>query len=192
MSSQRLQRKLESQQETLEKIASTDILSETGNRRHFLLTASQEIERAQRYKRPLSLIMLDIDHFKQINDSYGHQYGDAVIKALGKILSVQARDSDTVCRIGGEEFAILMPETTREEATTMAERLREIFNMAPMTEAGTQKIFCTASMGIAELSDSDKSIYDLLPRADKRMYRAKQEGRNRIIADHAENTLQVF
>jgi diguanylate cyclase (GGDEF)-like protein len=181
MSSQRLQGELESQQEALEKIASTDILSETGNRRHFLETATREIERARRYRRPLSLIMLDIDHFKNINDTHGHEYGDAVIKSLGQMLSVQARESDTVCRIGGEEFAILMPETTLDAAALVAIRLQAILNTTPMAETEKQKIFCTASMGLAELADDDTNIYDLLPRADQSMYQAKREGRNRIV-----------
>ena len=94
---------------------------------------------------------------------------------------MQARESDTVCRIGGEEFAILMPETTMDAATVMAMRLHQILNATPVAETEKEKIYCTASMGLAELSDGDKNIYDLLPRADKRMYKAKQEGRNRIV-----------
>ncbi|RJX30225.1 MAG: diguanylate cyclase [Oxalobacter sp.] len=183
MTSQILREELESHQEKLEILASTDVLSGTGNRRHFLETAEREIDRAHRYSRPLSLIMLDVDHFKKINDSHGHQYGDAVISTLGQMLVEKVRGHDIVCRIGGEEFAILMPETKLADAALIAERLRESLASTPMRFENNQEIPCTASFGVTELSSEDKSIYDLMPRADKGLYDAKHQGRNRIVAN---------
>lgn len=183
MTSLRLREELEANQAKLEILAATDALSGLGNRRHFLETASREIERAQRYKRPLSLIMLDIDHFKAINDNHGHQCGDIVITTLGHMLAQKVRSQDIVCRIGGEEFAILMPETPLDVATQIAERLREALVGTPVPCEHAQAIHCTASFGVAELHSTDKSIYDLMPRADKGLYYAKHQGRNRIVAN---------
>ncbi len=183
MTSQRLSEELESHQEELEILASTDVLSGTGNRRHFVEAASREIDRARRYSRPLSIIMLDVDHFKHINDTHGHQCGDAVISTLGQLLVNKVRSQDIVCRIGGEEFAVLMPETARADAAVIAERLRQALSTMPVTFGDHQEIVCTASFGVAELSNDDKNIYDLLPRADKGLYYAKHQGRNCIVVN---------
>ncbi|MBS1169170.1 MAG: hypothetical protein H6R01_88 [Burkholderiaceae bacterium] len=189
VSNQRLRLVLEEHQQKLEAMAMTDTLSGLSNRRHFIECAAHEIERARRYSRPLALVMFDIDHFKNINDSYGHQCGDEVIKSIGHTLRAGLREQDIISRIGGEEFAILMPETSGEKAIEAAERLRELQQSARTTCADDVEIGCTASFGVTELNAGDASIYDMLPRADKAMYAAKNAGRNCVVS--AENPAPV-
>ncbi|MEA5096935.1 MAG: GGDEF domain-containing protein [Burkholderiaceae bacterium] len=185
VSNQRLRQMLEEQQQQLEKLALTDSLSGLSNRRHFIEAAAREIDRARRYNRPLALIMLDIDNFKSVNDCYGHQCGDDVIRSMSRILRAGLRDQDIVSRIGGEEFAILLPETSGEMAADVAERLRELHAAARVACASGVTVGCTASFGVTELNPLDASIYDLLPRADKAMYAAKNAGRNCVISANA-------
>ncbi len=163
----------------LEKIATFDMLSGLLNRRSLDNKISIEIERALRLNIPLSGIMIDVDHFKQVNDNYGHQCGDRVIENIGKICNSQLRKYDYAGRYGGEEFFIILPNTTSEQALHIAERFKEdMESFSVMCEGEPIKI--TVSMGIAQFSpDETRTMW--IKRADQAMYRAKQTGRNRIV-----------
>jgi diguanylate cyclase (GGDEF)-like protein/PAS domain S-box-containing protein len=166
----------------IQQLAIHDSLTGCFNRRHFLTLASQELEHALRYKRPLSLLMLDIDHFKQFNDQYGHPIGDHVLCALVNMCQSQLRHVDIICRYGGEEFLILLPETTVHDAMQLAERLRsEIARMKTDTPVG--QLSLTVSIGVAGFdmeSSLPPTIDDLIKNADKALYTAKADGRNCI------------
>jgi diguanylate cyclase (GGDEF)-like protein len=162
----------------LERLAVMDPLSEVGNRRSFDRALLREAERAARYGRPLSLVFADLDHFKRVNDTFGHAAGDGVIRAFAQILATPARRSDLVARYGGEEFAVLMPETSAAQAAAFAERARlRIAELAGSRERGA----VTASFGVAELRPGETGA-DLVEAADGALYEAKRGGRNRIAA----------
>jgi diguanylate cyclase (GGDEF)-like protein len=166
--------------ERLETLATTDSLSEISNRRHFLATAETEWNRFQRYHRPLTMIMLDIDHFKSINDRYGHATGDEVIRHVARCCSEGKRASDVVGRVGGEEFAMLLPETDLDSAHLVAERLRE--NLASQIFRYEKVEFrITASIGVARASVSMSSVSALIRNADSALYQAKARGRNTVV-----------
>jgi diguanylate cyclase (GGDEF)-like protein len=151
------------------------------NHHHFRQLLQNELSRAQRYKRPLSLLFGDIDHFKAINDTFGHLAGDRVIKALATKLRMETRESDHAARYGGEEFAVILPETTIEDAKVIAERLRSGIESMDITYGGNS-ISISLSFGIADLTDNKKAdIDELISRADKALYHAKEQGRNRCI-----------
>lgn len=164
----------------LRKMASTDVLTGANNRRHFLELCEQEMKRAKRYKNKLSLIMLDMDHFKHINDTFGHAVGDNAIRAMTQLCRDSLRNTDVLGRIGGEEFAILLPETDVIGAWQIAQRIRkntEEFRF----EAGKDKFErFTASFGLTGLLATDDNPGDLLKRADIALYDAKTQGRNRV------------
>jgi diguanylate cyclase (GGDEF)-like protein len=165
--------------EAMEKLAVTDELTDLYNRRAFAGMGDKEVERARRYRRPLSLILFDIDHFKGVNDSYGHPVGDHVLQVLTKLVTRTTRSTDIVCRFGGEEFIVLMPEAGRDEGIAMAERLRqEISRMTIVTAGGTLSL--TVSLGVAELQPDDENLESLIARADRAMYQAKAAGRNTV------------
>ncbi len=161
--------------------ANTDSLTGISNRRYFMVQAEQEIRRARRFGRALSVLMMDLDRFKWINDSLGHATGDVVLQSVVKISQERLRESDIMGRLGGEEFAILLPETDLEAAIEAAGRLLDHIAETPI---GTMKGFvhCTTSLGAAQLSAKDNTIDDLLHRADEALYRAKNNGRNRVEA----------
>jgi len=163
----------------LTRLATTDPLTAAANRRHFLGEAEQEMERADRYGRPLAVVMIDIDHFKAVNDGYGHAAGDAVLAAAAAACHALLRDVDCFGRIGGEEFALLLPETTLAGAMEVAERLRQAI-AASEVAFGDRSLRVTASLGIAERGDGDSDFDALLARADVALYRAKAAGRDRI------------
>ncbi|MDO9106368.1 MAG: diguanylate cyclase [Methylovulum sp.] len=171
-------RKLEEANRQLEILAATDPLTGAYNRRYFFMRAGVEVKRGIRYAHPVSLVALDIDFFKRINDVYGHAAGDKVLIEL--VLSVQAtmRPSDILARFGGEEFVVLLPETDSGEAVNVAERIR-LGIAALRVDAGQGvEISMTVSAGVATLTDAKDSIENLLKRADQAMYKAKDEGRN--------------
>ena len=164
----------------LELQANQDYLTGLSNRRHFLEQGEMELARVQRYGEPLSAFMLDIDHFKIINDAHGHKAGDVVLQKLGLLLRETLRTVDIIGRTGGEEFAILLPETDLQRATEIAERLREIIARSDIDiEAGLTLHF-TVSIGVATLKDSDGKLDSLLNLADKALYQAKEGGRNKV------------
>ena len=160
--------------------ARTDALTGLPNRRHFIEQAEQELARARRYNKLLSVLMLDLDEFKIINDSHGHQVGDLALYRVGQICRERLREVDMIGRIGGEEFAILLPETDPGRATEVAERLRHDIENAviELEEGGELQI--TASIGVATLTADDADVDKLLNLADRAMYRAKRGGRNRV------------
>jgi diguanylate cyclase (GGDEF)-like protein/PAS domain S-box-containing protein len=159
--------------------ANTDGLTGTSNRRHFLNQAEQEIRRSRRFARPMSVLMMDVDHFKKINDNHGHAVGDAVLQSVVKRALESLRQSDFLGRIGGEEFAVILPETDLNAATEAAERLRvHIAERALVAERAAIPV--TTSIGVAQLAATDGTIDDVLHRADTALYRAKHNGRNRV------------
>ena len=177
-----LQRTLELLQANrkLEELATTDPLTGIGNRRKMTEQIAQELERARRFHHPLSLLMIDIDHFKRINDTYGHDVGDQAIMQMANLLTTDLRAVDMVARFGGEEFVLLMPETHIAIATHVAERLREqAAQLRVLAECGAE-VELTISIGVAAAERQD-SPSSLLVRADKALYRAKKEGRNRVV-----------
>jgi len=167
--------------ETLKQQVIRDSMTQLYNHQYFRQLLQNELARAERYKRPLSLLFGDIDHFKAINDTFGHLAGDRIIKALATKLRMETRDSDHVARYGGEEFAVILTETTIEDATIIAERLRSEIESMEITY-GDNSISVTLSFGIASFTDNKKpSVDELISRADKALYRAKEQGRNRCI-----------
>lgn len=164
-----------------ERLSRVDALTGAFNRRYFNEVAALEFAKVRRLHQPLSVISFDIDLFKQINDNHGHAAGDEVIKAAARVSRNAVREIDFVARIGGEEFAILLPGSTIEQAAATAERLRELVIAEQVSYQGKQLAF-TASFGVAQLKDSDQSFEALLQRADEMMYRAKNMGRNRVAA----------
>lgn len=164
----------------LELQANQDYLTGLSNRRHFMEQGEIELARVQRYGEALSAFMLDIDYFKNINDTYGHKAGDIVLQKLGQLLRETLRTVDIIGRIGGEEFAILLPETDLQEAAEIAERLREIVASSDVIlEAGLPLHF-TVSIGVATLTEKGINLDILLSLADKALYHAKENGRNRV------------
>lgn len=163
----------------LERLAASDSLTELANRRSFFESATAEVQRAQRYGHPLSLQMLDIDHFKSINDHFGHAAGDEVLRKLASVLRDNLRHNDLAARIGGEEFVVLLPETQLEDAAQHAERLRMAIAALrfPFDQSEHRM---TVSIGVAALDTGELSPDPMLMRADRGLYRAKADGRNRV------------
>ncbi len=176
--------------EEMERLATIDGMTGIYNRRHFLILADREWERARRYNRPLSFLMVDIDHFKSINDKFGHEAGDRIIVHLAQIAGRCKRASDVLARIGGEEFALLLPETPLSRAKTMAERLRQSVLKKPLTEAPSP-IRASISIGVAAASEAMESLSDLMRAADQALYRAKRAGRNQTVCWTAETRPRV-
>ncbi|MBE0484365.1 MAG: GGDEF domain-containing protein [Bacterioplanes sp.] len=160
-----------------EYLADTDPLTQLNNRRAFFTLAQQVINESKRQPKPLSIMMLDLDHFKDINDQYGHAAGDTVLTYFADVCRQSIRESDIVARIGGEEFVVFMPNTTRDQALTLAERLRNNIDQCriPFQQHTIQT---TASIGIADSPDGNVELDALLSRADHQLYQAKDKGRN--------------
>jgi len=164
--------------EKLQKLAITDGLTDLHNSRHFYTQVEQEIERSNRYEHPLALLLLDIDLFKDYNDTFGHLEGDKVLQEIGKIITACLRRMDTAYRYGGEEFTILLPETKAAEAITVAERIRIGISNLTFEPVANQQVSITISVGVTEYI-KDEAISEFVQRADQAMYRSKKEGRNR-------------
>jgi diguanylate cyclase (GGDEF)-like protein len=158
----------------------TDELTQLANRRAFLEYGTTATDQSRRYRHPLSILMIDIDHFKRINDTYGHAAGDDALRAVAAELRKAARAADTPGRLGGEEFAILLPETTAAEALTVAERVRQEVKALRLAHEGVTIQF-TCSIGIAELTETIEDIDTLLHHADEALYEAKESGRDRVV-----------
>lgn len=165
----------------LEKQAYTDYLTGLNNRRSFIEKTEVELYRKERYGREFSLVMFDIDHFKLINDKYGHNIGDLVLKEIANICRMVLREIDIIGRIGGEEFAILLPETSIKEATQVAQRLRMAIEKANVASNSNEKIKFTASFGVTVTNNSNLTINELLNQADTALYIAKNSGRNKVV-----------
>lgn len=169
-------------EEEIARQAQTDYLTGVFNRRYFMAQGSAEIERARRYGSALSILMLDIDFFKRINDRYGHSTGDAVLRKLTEVCQFALRSLDVFGRLGGEEFAILLPETDQVAALDVAERLRLIVADARVPIEGAQAVSFTVSIGVSSMLPTSGGIDDLLNAADKALYAAKNAGRNAVRA----------
>jgi len=169
-----------------QRLSITDGLTGLWNRREFDLRARQEVDRASRYQRTMALVMCDLDHFKDLNDTWGHQGGDAVLVELSERLKRSTREIDWVVRYGGEEFALIVPETDIEHAATLAERIRRAVADAPFEYDG-QPIAVTVSLGVAAFPESGRSVRELVTAADAALYDAKRAGRNQVrIANPAD------
>lgn len=165
-------------QAELERLAVTDSLTGLLNRRRFFDGLEAELARARRYDRALSVLMVDVDHFKLVNDSLGHRAGDSALITVARRIESGLRDSDLACRYGGEEFAILLPEADLEEARQAAERLRSLVSAEPMVAADSH-FKVTVSVGVACL-DAEEGAEAFLERSDRALYRAKAQGRDRV------------
>jgi diguanylate cyclase (GGDEF)-like protein len=170
-----LVKRLDDARQTIEKIAITDALTELFNRRHIMSRFEEEFEKFKRLKMNVSCIMIDIDHFKTINDSYGHLTGDQILKVLSARMRNSVRAYDIIGRYGGEEFLVIMPDTGLEDARGLAERIR-----TSVREETIGNIAVTLSLGVVCVQESDRSVDDIIRRADENLYRAKNSGRDRI------------
>jgi diguanylate cyclase (GGDEF)-like protein len=171
------------QAELYERLAHTDGLTDLYNYRFFQQLLSVEMSRAQRFRRPLSLIMLDIDHFKAYNDIYGHQAGDHALHQLAILLQRSSRSYDLVARYGGDEFVIILPETDKGTAAEVAERIRACVEQASSTGSdGPPGQQLTTSLGIASFPQDATDTADLIRKADRALYHAKSKGRNRLFS----------
>ena len=178
-----LQKELVESNKRLELLSITDGLTKLYNHRHFQDELARAFEESQRYQRPLSLAIVDLDFFKKVNDSYGHAVGDEVLKSLSRIFQESIRSTDLAARYGGEEFAVMMPETDLSEAIVFAEKIRTLVEeRAVATQA--RSISCTVSIGVATVPHSHiHSAKELIVAADKALYRAKKNGRNQLQAE---------
>lgn len=176
-----IQRKIFKLSRELRYTATHDILTGVYNRFRVLEVLDHELKRIERLERPVAVLCIDIDHFKSINDTYGHPAGDQVLRALSKRIAGEIRGSDTFGRIGGEEFLVIMPETNLPAAQEMAERLRLIAEAAAVDWHGIP-VRCTISIGVAQLRRGEDAD-SLILRADAALYRAKANGRNRVETD---------
>jgi len=165
----------------LEELATTDALTRLMNRRALLERLSVEVDRARRFKQQLSLLMVDLDHFKNVNDQYGHLVGDDILRQMGTLLSGAVRTIDVVARYGGEEFVMILPETATEGAAVFGERMREKVSEHQFEVGSERALHLTCSVGVATFpSPRVASTEDLFARADEALYRAKSGGRNQV------------
>ena len=185
--------------ERLEELSLTDFLTGLYNTRYFSARLAEELERAKRHQAHLSLIFCDIDYFKKVNDRYGHQFGDYVLKEIGQLLIsrvddikiiARLRKSDVVARYGGEEFVVILPETAKVNALEVAERMRQAI-AAHSFQCQGSRVSVTMSFGVAEYPDDSADCDDLIKRADLAMYQAKKDGRNRVVGSVSESVQSV-
>ncbi len=168
-------------QAELRRLASIDELTGVANRRWFTAMASRELERCRRFNHQLALLMIDVDHFKRVNDTHGHAVGDEVLKAFTRILEGNLRSVDLLGRLGGEEFAVVLPEADENAALQTAERLRAAVESLQFPFEDGTVLRITTSVGISILAVSGESLDSLLARADSALYAAKGQGRNRVV-----------
>lgn len=166
-------------QEELQRQARTDALTGLANRRYFQECAQTEFERSRRYGRPLSLVAIDVDHFKEINDRHGHPIGDQVLQTLAQCVQGNLRSNDVFARTGGEEFCILLPDTDVAPAAELAERLRGHLGLCVAVQ--DLGLTVSASFGVTGLAGEDDRFEDIFARADRALYAAKDQGRNRVV-----------
>jgi len=155
-----------------------DHLTGALSRQHFMNLADQEMARSQRYELPLVVLMLDLDHFKLVNDGYGHAAGDAVLQSFVQTVKSVLRESDVIGRLGGEEFAVLLPNTTQQGGVVLANRILESVRASPVA-VGDQRIAYSVSIGAGYL-DKQKTFAELLGQCDEALYQAKHAGRDRL------------
>jgi diguanylate cyclase (GGDEF)-like protein len=182
------QKKIETE---LVKLTRHDPLTDIPNRRYFLERCLQEFVRARRNLTPLCVASLDVDHFKKINDQYGHAAGDEMLKTLCRHIEQQLRNMDLFARVGGEEFALLMPDTELEGSFLLCERIRQVVSEHQLV-FNNHIISCTISIGVTILKPADATMDDCLFRADKAMYQAKKNGRNRVESTEQSQSIKRF
>jgi diguanylate cyclase (GGDEF)-like protein len=169
----------EQRAQDLTALASLDALTGIHNRREFEKLGRAELARSQRYMRPLSILIIDIDFFKRVNDTYGHEMGDWVLKMVATTISSAKRDPDVVARIGGEEFAVMLPETSLIAACTVAERIREMVHKNSLA-IGNDRLALSVSIGVTGATAATSGLEAILRDADQALYDAKREGRNQV------------
>ena len=168
---------------TIHRLATTDPLCGVLNRRQFFLHAQREMERARRYRHALAVIMMDIDEFKRVNDTFGHATGDQALKLFAQTCANSIRSTDILGRLGGEEFALTLPETDGGAAAQLAERLRSILAQAHIPIHDGQKAQFTVSFGVSVFEPTTDHMFEsIIHRADQCLYTAKQQGRNRVVS----------
>jgi diguanylate cyclase (GGDEF)-like protein len=163
-----------------EELTTIDELTETYNYRYFIQKLQEEKKRAMRYDLPVSLIMVDIDWFKKLNDTYGHEVGNVVLKELSRIIKKCIRDVDIFARYGGEEFVIILPQTPQSEAAAIGERIREAVEKTIFDAGSSGKLKITVSVGVSSFPENGKSQEELVSIADQALYRAKGSGKNLV------------
>ncbi|CAO5035833.1 Response regulator PleD [Microcystis aeruginosa] len=163
----------------LEKLVRTDSLTRVNNRREILALGEKEWQRCHRYHRYFSVLVIDIDHFKHINDTFGHVLGDKTLITIAGAIKNCLRQVDSFGRFGGEEFVAILPETNLEDAGTLARRICQVINQLNL-EIDRQKVRVTASIGVATFSHQDNNLETVIERADRAMFAAKNQGRNRV------------
>ncbi|MEK7705131.1 MAG: GGDEF domain-containing protein [Myxococcota bacterium] len=176
--------RLDAAQVDMQRMAITDELTQVANRRYFFEELRRESARTQRYGGDFSLVLLDVDDFKKINDVHGHLVGDEVLCALTRMCKQQCRDSDTFARFGGEEFVFILPHTAIEGAVLVAERVRQCVASTSVM-AGGSIIRVTASVGVAAFDPGATDVQEVVARADAALYRAKHAGKDRVVAGAA-------
>jgi diguanylate cyclase (GGDEF)-like protein len=168
----------------LQLFAMTDALTGLANRRELEKVAEREFQRAQRFERDISLMMIDLDHFKDVNDTFDHSIGDKVLRHVAGICNSVIRGQDILARYGGEEFTVMLPETDLEGARELAIRIcRQVSDTAYETEQ--MRIPVSVSIGVASISESDNSYHEILLRADQALHQAKRDGRNQVVVFNA-------
>jgi diguanylate cyclase (GGDEF)-like protein len=164
----------------LREMSHTDELTEVGNRRSFDLRLREEISRSGRFGHAFSLLMIDIDEFKKFNDQFGHPKGDSVLRALGALMRSASREGDVPCRVGGEEFAFILPETSKPDGVVFAERFRRRVESSVMAPDSEKPI--TVSIGLAAFPHDGRTPDEIVWAADEALYQSKRAGRNRVTA----------
>jgi len=183
-------KELQTARDHLTRVASTDVLTELSSRRGWFEIAATEFSRSRRYNRAVSLLIVDLDFFKRVNDTYGHDAGDRLLQTFASVLRLECRQSDVVGRIGGEEFAVLLPETSLRSAQRLAGRISAACrSLRVATDAG--EVSCTCSIGISELRPDDFTVDDVMRRADVALYEAKRAGRNCWKADSVSEAVAI-
>ena len=172
-------KKIEERETLLKSLASTDALTGLYNRRYLMNAAEREFARVKRFGSPLSALMMDVDYFKSVNDTFGHKIGDEVLKKFASLVSKNLRKTDILARLGGDEFIILLPETNLEMAMNFAERLKQVLTKFSVT-VDKKIIQISTSMGVAQLADDMQSFDEFLVNCDRALYLAKNKGRNRV------------
>lgn len=173
--------------EAVNELAMQDTLTGLGNRRRFLPVAQRELDLAHRHQQALTVVVLDVDHFKSVNDTFGHLHGDAVLVEIARRCQHALRNTDMLARWGGEEFIMLLPNTPPEQALLLAERVREAIAAPPSMRVDGQEVQVTVSMGAAGIAPGQAlSLAELIKRADAALYRAKASGRNQVTMSDAD------
>ena len=167
----------------LRQLSRTDELTALFNRRYFMQRLLQELARYRRYGRPTSVVLFDFDYFKRINDTHGHSAGDQVLVSVGKLLRDRLRTNDIPARLGGEEFALLLPETGLEEAIGVAEKIRQLVQEQTFTSEQGRCFDVTITSGVSAFQGAEETVEAILHRADQNLYQGKRSGRNRVVAD---------